>query len=151
MISFYNETPISSQMAKCFQLLRHLINSFMLWTDPCSLSARSPHARSNPILILRQKYEYCQRACKWKFNQSFDYWYLWDTAWRKNKIERVSEMLLDQMDHLYYSPRTRKLRIIITPLLGELIQFAREKQNESMLLWLESRKESEFEWYLQRD
>lgn len=69
----------------------------------------------------------------------------------KNKIERVSKMLLDQMDHLYYSPRTRKLRIIITPLLGELIQFDREKQNESVLLWLESKKESEFEWYLQRD
>jgi len=36
-------------------------------------------------------------------------------------------------------PHTRKLRIITTPLLGKLIQFARAKQNESMLLGLKSR------------
>lgn len=37
-------------------------------------------------------------------------------------------------DHLHYGPRTRMLRIIITPLPGELIQFAKAKQNESMLI-----------------
>lgn len=52
-----------------------------------------------------------------------------------NKLERVSEMPLGQMDHLHYSPRSRKIRIIIKPLFGKFIQFSRENQNESSLLY----------------
>lgn len=36
----------------------------MLWTDPLSLSASSPNACWNPILILRHEYEHCQKAIR---------------------------------------------------------------------------------------
>lgn len=61
MISFCKEAWMS-QMAKCSQLLSHLINWFMLWTDPHSLSAYSHHACWNSILIPRQEHEYSQWA-----------------------------------------------------------------------------------------
>lgn len=152
MISFCKEAWMS-QMAKCFQLLSHLINWFMLWTDPRSLSAYSHHACWNSILIPRHEYKYSQWAIS-DVHLNENVITLWlpipfeilqqeKTKWRK--------WVKCFWDDLYYDPRSRKLRIIMTPLPGELIQFARAKQNESVLLWPKSRRESEFEWYLQRD
>lgn len=144
---FFCKEGWMSQMAKCSQLLRHLISWLLLWTDPHSLYAHSPYTYWNPVLTLRHKYD--QRASREvhvKENWIFDDWYL-KSCRKKNKWKLWVKCFWDLP---YYSPRTRKLRIITAPLPREFIQFTQAKPNESVLSWLRSR-ECEFEWHLQRD
>lgn len=115
-ITFCKESR-SSQTAKCFQLLRNLINWSMWWTDPRSLSAHSSSALWNLILIWRHEYEFCLKAISEAYmNENVIKALMGDTfEILQQETQKGGGWVRCFWTHLHYNPCDRRLVIIRAP------------------------------------